>query len=121
MENVRKHRDIKLVTTNKKRNKFALEPNNHTAKWFSEDLLAMGMKKIKIKMDKPVYLELSILEISKTLMYEFWYNYIKPEYQQNAIICYMDTDSFIFHIKTENVDEDIANDVEKTFDRTCCA
>ena len=52
------------------------------------------MKKIKVKMDKSVYLGLSILEISKILMFEFWYNYIKPKYQNNAKLCYMDTDSF---------------------------
>ena len=58
------------------------------------------MKKIKVKMNKPVYLGLSILEISKTLVYEFWYDYIKPKYQNNAKLCCMDTDSFIIHIKT---------------------
>ena len=62
-------------------------------------------------MNKPAYLGLSILEISKTLMYEFWYDYIKPKYQQNAKLCYMDTDSFLIHIKTEDVYKDIANDV----------
>ena len=67
-------------------------------------------------MNKPVYLGLSILEISKTLMYEFWYDYIKPKYQQNAILCYMETDSSIIHIKTEDVYENIADDVEKRFD-----
>ena len=71
------------------------------------------MKKIKVKKNKPVYLGLSILEISKTLMYEFWYDYIKTKYQQNAKLCYMDTDSFIIHIKTEDVYEEIASDVEK--------
>ena len=74
------------------------------------------MNKIKVKMNKPVYLGLSILEISKTLMYGFWYDCIKPNYQQNAKLCYMDTDSFIIHIKTEDVYEDIANDAEKRFD-----
>ena len=67
-------------------------------------------------MNKPVYLELSILEISKTLMYEFCYGYTKRKYQDNAKLCYMDTDSFITHIKIEDVYEDIANDVEKRFD-----
>ena len=67
-------------------------------------------------MNTPVYLGLSILEISKTLRYEFWYDYIKPKYQYNANICFMDTDSFINHIKTEDVYEDIANDIEKRFD-----
>ena len=74
------------------------------------------MKKIKVKMNKPVYLGLSILEISKTLMYEFWYDYIKPKYQDNAKLCYMDTDSFIINIKTEDFYDDIANDVEKRSD-----
>ena len=69
MENVRKHRDIKLVTTDEKRNKLVSEPNYHTTKRFSENLLAIEMKKTKVKMNKPVYLGMSILDISKTLMY----------------------------------------------------
>ena len=71
MENLMKHRDIKLVTTDKRRNQLVSEPNYHTRKWFSEKLLAIGMKKTKAKMNKSVYLVLRILEISKTLMYEF--------------------------------------------------
>ena len=67
-------------------------------------------------MNKPVYLGLSILEISKTLMYEFWYDYIKPKYQNNAKLCYMDTDSFIIHIKTKDFYEDIADDVKNRCD-----
>ena len=67
-------------------------------------------------MNKSVYLGLSLLEISKTLVYEFWYVYIKPKYQQNAKLCYMDTDSFIIRIKTEDIYKDIGNDVEKRFD-----
>ena len=113
VENVRKHRDIKLVTTDKRRNQLVSEPNYHTTKWFSEDLLAIEMKKIKVKMNKPVYLGLSMLEISKTLMYEFWYDYIKPKYRNNAKLGYMDTDSFIIQIKTEDFYKDIADDVKK--------
>ena len=64
-------------------------------------------------MNKPVYLGLSILGISKTLMYEFWYDYIKSQYQNNAKLFYMDTDSFIIHIKTEVLYKDIADDVKK--------
>ena len=74
------------------------------------------IKKTKVKMNKPIYLELSILEISKTLMYEFWYDYVKPKYGDNVKLCYMDTDSFIMHIKTKDFYEDIANDVKKRFD-----
>ena len=66
-------------------------------------------------MDKPIYISLSILDISKTLMYEFWYDYIKPKYDDNVKLCYMDTDSFMFHVKTEDFFEDIANDAEKRF------
>ena len=116
MENVRKRRDIRLVTTDKRRNQLASGPNYHTTKWFSEKLLAIEMKMTKVKVNKPVYLGLSILEISKTLMYEFWYNYIKPKYRDNVKLCYMDTDSFIMHIKTEDFYKDIVNDVEKRFD-----
>ena len=116
MENVRKHRDIKLLTTDKRRNQLVSEPNYHTTKCFPEKLLAIEMKKTKVKMNKPVYLGLSILEISKILMYEFWYGSIKPKYGDNVKLCYMDTDSFIMHIKTEDFYKDIANDVKKRFD-----
>ena len=116
MEKVRKHRDIKLVTTDKRRNRLVSEPNYHTTKWFSEKLLAIEMKKAKVKMNKPIYLGLSILEISKTLMYEFCYDYFKPKFGDNVKYCYMDTDSFIMHIKTKDFYEDIANDVKKRFD-----
>ena len=74
------------------------------------------MKKTKVKMNKPIYLGLSILEISKILMYEFWYDYMKPKYGDNVKLCYMDTDSFIMHIKTEDFYKDIADDVERRFD-----
>ena len=116
MENVRKHRDFKLVTTDKRRNQLVSEPNYHITKWFSENLVAIEMRKAKVKMNKLVYLGLSILEISKTIMYEFWYDYIKPKYQGNAKLCYMDTGNYFINIKTEDFYEDIANDVKKRFD-----
>ena len=116
MENIRKHRDIKLVTTDRKRSKLVSEPNYHTINLISEDLSITEMKKTKVKMNKPIYLGLSILEISKTLMYEFWYDYMKPKYNNDAKLCYMDTDSFIMNIKTNDFYKDIANDVENRFD-----
>ena len=76
MENVRNYRDIKLVTTNNKRNKLVSELSYYTTKSFSENLMAIEMKKTKVKMNKPVYLGMSILDVSKTLIYEFWYNTI---------------------------------------------
>ena len=83
MENVRKHRDIKLVTTEKRRNYLVSEPNYHSTKFFSENLLAIEMTKTQMFMNKPVYLSLSILDLSKKAMYEFLYNYIKPKYKEN--------------------------------------
>ena len=74
------------------------------------------MKKIKVKINKSVYLGRSILDISKTLMYEFWCDYIKLKYGDRAKLCYMDTDSFVIPIITEDFREDIANDVERWFD-----
>ena len=74
------------------------------------------MKKKKVKINKLVYLGLSILEICKTLMYQFWYDYIKPKYRNNAKLCYMDTDNFIINIKTQDLYEDIASDVGERFD-----
>ena len=83
MENVRKHRDIKLVATDKRRNQLVSEPNYHTTKWFSEDL-AIEMKKTKVKMNKPIYLGFSILDLSKIVMYELWYDCVKPKYGKKA-------------------------------------
>ena len=116
MRNARKHRDSKLVTTNERKNQLVSEPNYHTTKWFSENVLTIEMKKIKVKINKPIYLGLSILVISKTLMYEFWYEYMKPKYADNVKLCYTDTDTFIMHIKTEDFCKDIADNVEKRFD-----
>ena len=115
MENIRKHRDIKLVTTDKKRSKLVSKPNYHTINLISEDLSIIEMKKTKVKMNKPIYLGLSILETSKILMYEFWYDYMKPKYANNVKLCYTNTDSFIINIKTNDFYEDIASDVENTF------
>ena len=116
MESVRDRRYIKLVTINKRRNQLASEPNYHTTKYFWENLLATEIKKAKVKMNMPIYLSMSILDISKTLMYEFWYDYFKLKYQDKAKLCYMDTDSFIIQIRTEDFYEDIANGVQKWFD-----
>ena len=80
MENVGKHRDIKLVKTDHKRNKLVSEPNYHTMKLISENLSIIEMKKVKVKMKKPIFLGLSILEITKIIMYEFWYDYMKKKY-----------------------------------------
>ena len=116
MENVRKHRIIKLVNNDKKRNKLVSEPNYHTTKWFSEDLLAIEIKKTSVKMNNPIYLGLAILSLNKILMYDYWYNEMKPKYKDIIRLCYMNNDSFIMHIKTEYFYKDIADDIEKKYD-----
>ena len=115
MENIRKHKIIKLVNDKNKRKKLASEPTYHSTKWFSESLLAMEMKKTSVYMNKPIYLGLAILSLSKIYMYEYWYDNMKPKYGDRTRLCYMDTDSFIMNIKTECFYEDIAKDVEKKY------
>ena len=116
VENDRKHRDIKLVTAEYKRNKHASEPNYHSTKCISKHLLVMEMKKTKVKIYKPIYLGQAVLDLSKTLMFEFWYDYLKPMYGDKIRLCYTDTDSFIMHIETNDFYKDISADVDKWFD-----
>ena len=94
MENLRKHADIKLVTTERRTNYLVSEPNYHTTTFFIENLLAIEMKETEICMNKPVCLELSILELT-------WYHYVKLKYSEKAKLCYVDTDSFIVYTKTD--------------------
>ena len=79
--------------------------------YISEDLSIIEMNKTKVKMNKPIYLGLSILDISKILTHEFWYDYMKPKYNDNVKLCYMDTDSFVMNIKTK----DLSSDVDKIY------
>ena len=116
MENIRKYREIKLVTTDEKRSKLVSEPNYCTINLISEDLSIIEMKKSKVKMNKPIYLGLSILEISKILIYEFWYDYMKPKYGNDVKLCYIYTDSFVMNIKTNDFYKDISSDVDNKFD-----
>ena len=116
MENVRKHRNIKLVRTDYKRNKLVSEPNYHTMKLISENLAIIEMRKVKFKMNKPTYLGLSILELSKITMCEFWYDYVKVKYKDRARLCYMDTDSFVRNVRTKDFYRDISEDVKDSFD-----
>ena len=111
MENVRKLRDIKLVKTERRRNYF------HTTKFFTENLLAIDVNKTETLMNKTVYLELSISKLSKILMYVFCYDYVKPKYDEKAkLLCYIDTDSFILYVKTDDNYKDIKQYVETRFD-----
>ena len=114
MENVWKHTNLKLVTTG--RNHLVSELDYHTTKFFPENLFAIEMRKTKISRNKPVYLRSSILDLNKTAMYQFWYDYVKLKYGETAKRCYMDTDSFIVHIETDDIYKDIAKDIEIRFD-----
>ena len=118
MENVRNRRDVKLVVTEERRKKLISEPNYSSCKQFSENLMAIEMRKTEVLMDKPIAVGQAILDISKTLVYEFWYDYLKPKYSDNIKLCYMDTDSFVIHVETEDFFKDISKDVDEWFD-TC--
>ena len=100
MENVRKYRNIKLVTAERRRNYLVSEPNYHTTKLVTENLLVIDMRKTQIIINKLVYLGLSMLTLSKTVMCKFWYYYAQSKYCQNAKLCYMNTGSFVVHVKT---------------------
>ena len=116
MENIRKHKDIKLVTNEKAYLKTVMKPNFKSGVLFGENLMGCEMGKIKVVMNKPVYLGQAILDLSKIVMYEFGYDYMKPKYGNNLTLCYMDTDSLVCHIETEDFYEDIAGDVKERFD-----
>ena len=116
MENIRNHKDMKLVTSDKKYLKYVMKPNFKDGHPFSKHLFAVEMGKREITMNKPVYLGQAILDLSKTLMYEFHYDYMRPNYGNKVKLCYMDTDSFVYEIETEDFYRDIAKDVEKRFD-----
>ena len=91
-------------------------PNYYTTKQFSENFLAMEMKKTKIKMNVPIYIGFTILEVSKTVTREFFYDYLKPKYEDKVKLCYTDADSFILHIKTKDFYEDTNSDVQRPQD-----
>ena len=116
MENVRNRVDIRLVNNEKKWNKLAQKHNYKSATIFSENLVAVHMMKTSVKLNKPVYLGMSILDISKTPMYDFHYNYIKPKYGDDARLLFTDTDSLCYEIKTEDFFKDISEDVCERFD-----
>ena len=117
MENIRKHRNIKLVTTEEKYLCTVMKPNFKSGVLFGENLMGCKMGKIKVVMNKPVYLGQAILDLSKIVMYEFHYDYMVPKYGLEKLkLCYMDTDSLVYDIKTEDFYEDIADDIRARFD-----
>ena len=116
MENIRKHRNIKLVTTEEKYLRTVMNPNFKSGVLFCENLMGCEIGKIKVVMNKPVYLGQAILDLSKIVMYEFHYDYMVPKYSNRLKLCYMDMDSLVYHIKTEDFYADIADDVQTRFD-----
>ena len=117
MENIRKHRDIKLVNNKEDYSKQVMKPNFKGGVLMGADLMSCEMGKVKVKMNKPVYLGQAILDLSKTIMYEFHYDYMKRKYNESDLkLLYMDTDSLVYDVKTEDFYKDIAEDVETRFD-----
>ena len=116
MENIRNRVDIKLVNNKKQAEKLSAKPNFKHCNIFCEDLVAIHMKKTKLDFNKPVYLGMCILDLSKTLMYDFHYNYIKKKYGNKAKLLLTDTDSLMYEIQTEDFYKDIKEDVKNRFD-----
>jgi hypothetical protein len=116
IENIEKRVDVRLVTSEREALKLSAQPNYHSCTIFDENLVAVHMRKTKLKYDKPIYLGMSILDLSKTLMYDFHYNYVKKKYGDRAKLLFTDTDSLAYEIKTEDFYADISNDVEQLFD-----
>ena len=116
MENIRRHRDIKLVNNKEKYRKTVMKPNFKSGTLPGPDLMGCEMGKVRVVMNKPVYLGQAILDLSKLIMYEFHYDYTQPKYGDRLKLCYMDTDSYVYDIKTEDFYRDIAEDIESRFD-----
>ena len=117
MENIRNRVDVKLVSTQKRARKLIAKPNfKGPVKIYNENLVAIHMKRTSVTMNKPVYLGMCILDLSKTIMYDFHYNYIKPKYGDKAKLLFTDTDSLTYEIETEDFYKDISEDVKNRFD-----
>ena len=116
MENICKHRNIKLVTNREANLKTVMKPNFRSRIMFGKNIMRCEMGKTKITMNKPIYLGQAILDLSKIIMYEFHYDYMIPKYGDKLKLCYIDTDSFVYDIVTKDFYKDIAGDVEKRFD-----
>ena len=116
MENIRNRKDIKLVTSKQQALKLIAKPNFKNRTIFTENLISVHMGKTKLVFNKPVYVGMCILDVSKTLMYDFHYNYIKPKYGEKALLLMTDTDSLCYELETEDFYKDIAGDVESKFD-----
>ena len=113
MENIRKRVDVRLVTDEKKLLKITSKPTYVSSKIFNENLVAVHKIKETLTLNKPAYVDMCILDLSKTLMYDFHYNYIKKKYGDKAKLLFTDTDSLTYEIEAEDVYQDFWNDKEK--------
>ena len=118
IENIRKRQNIILVDNRKKAEKLASRPNFERATIFDKNLIAVHMKKTEVYFNKPVYVGQAILDLSKTLMFDFNYNYIKKKYKKRAELMFTDTDSLLYHIHTDDFYKDISYDVKDKFDKS---
>ena len=118
MENIRKHRNIKLVMSRESYLHTIMHPNFKSGVLFGENLMGCEMGKVKLVMNKPVYLDQAMLDLSKITMYEFHCDYMRPKYSgaDRLHLCYINTDSLVYHIKTKGFYTDIADDVPTRFD-----
>ena len=116
MENIRNRVNVKLVNTKEQLRKLVAKPNFKSRNIFNENLVSVHMKKTSLTINKPVYLGMCILDLSKTLMFDFHYNYIKPKYGDKAKLLFTDTDSLLYEIITEDFYKDISGDVRDRFD-----
>ena len=114
MENIRKHRNIKFITNREAYLKVVMKANLNQVSYLVKTL--MGCEMGKVVMNKPVYLGQAILDLSKIVMYEFHYDYMKKKYPERLTLCYMDTDSLIYDIETDDFYRNIAEDVKDRFD-----
>ena len=112
IENVRKRREIKLIVTEEGRKKLVSEPNYASCTTFLDHLMAIEMRKTRVLMDKPILVGQAILDKSKEFMYQFYYEYLKPKYKEKVKLLYMDTDSFILEIETDDFFEDTKEDLK---------
>ena len=116
MENVRNHTDVRLVTHWEGRygaEALIAKPNFHNRSVFSENLVAIEMKKLQVKFNKPIYVGMCILDISKTCLYDFHYEYMAPLYRDNCKIMYTDTDSLIYFLECEDAYNDMKHHLSK--------
>ena len=115
MENIRNRVNIELVNDRNRAKKLTSKPNFKHSNIFCEELIAIQMNKTSLTFDKPVYLGMCILDLSKTIIYEFHYKYIKPKYGDKAKLLFTDTDSLMYEIKTEDFYKDISGDVKDRY------